>query len=91
MSSKPTQVVFDPWDTYWAETEEGPVVISFDEGATREDLTGNLPYCARVIIPIQNPNEIGGPVSPATWPPWHVRFRRPLFVWTSRPKRPAMN
>jgi regulator of RNase E activity RraB len=64
MSGEPTKVIFDPWGTYVAETEEGPLFISFDDGATREDLSASLPHCARVIVPIQNPHESGMPVSP---------------------------
>ncbi|HUT95203.1 MAG TPA: hypothetical protein VMY37_37465 [Thermoguttaceae bacterium] len=62
MSNQPTQVIFDPWDTYVAATDEGPVFISFDGGATQEDLSESLPYRARVIIPIHDPNKAGGRV-----------------------------
>jgi len=64
MTNHPTQVIFDRWDTYVVVTDEGPVFVSFDEGATEKDLGGSLPRCARVIIPIHHPNRAGGPVHP---------------------------
>jgi len=70
LSTKPTQVIFDPWDTYVVTTDEGPIFISFDEGVTQEDLSESLPYCARVIIPIHSPNDAGGPVHPENEKLW---------------------
>jgi regulator of RNase E activity RraB len=64
MSTKRTQVVFDAWGTYLVNTEEGPWFISFDDEAAREDLTSTLRHCARVIIPIREPNAAGGPDNP---------------------------
>jgi hypothetical protein len=64
MARKPIKVVHDSWDTYVARAEEGPVFISFDVEAAQQDLTDTLVNCARVIIPIQQPNDNGGPVQP---------------------------
>ena len=62
MTNQPTQVIFDPWDTYVVTTDEGPIFISFDEGATQEDLSESLPYCARVIIgPTSVSSAMGSP------------------------------
>jgi hypothetical protein len=63
MSSK-QGVVHDHWDVYVQDTKRGPVFISFDVEAARQDLTGTLQHCARVLIPVKHPNENGGPVEP---------------------------
>jgi regulator of RNase E activity RraB len=64
MSKKRTQVVFDSWDTYVSQCDDGPLFISFDVEAAEKDLTHTLTHCARVIIPIHRPNKNGGPASP---------------------------
>jgi len=64
MPTKPVQVVFDSWDTYSAESADGPIFVSFDVEAAERALSDTLPHCARVIIPIHEPNDNGGPVSP---------------------------
>jgi regulator of RNase E activity RraB len=64
MTRKPLQVVYDHWDTYAVQTDDGPLFVSFDVEAAQEDLTGTLAHCARVLVPIQRPNDNGGPVSP---------------------------
>ena len=63
MASKPTQVVFDSWDIYVAHSDNKPIFISFDVAAAENDLTGTLPLCARVLLPIHKPNHNGGPVT----------------------------
>jgi hypothetical protein len=62
--AKPTQVVFDRWDSYVSESNGKPVFVSFDVDAAENDLTDSLTQCARVMIPIQKPNHNGGPVKP---------------------------
>lgn len=64
MAKKPVRVVYDAWDTYVAETDDGPVFVSFDVEAAEEDLTDALTHCARILITIKRPNDAGGPVSP---------------------------
>jgi regulator of RNase E activity RraB len=64
MAKKKTQVVYDEWDTYTSSTDDSTIFISFDVEAARDDLTGSLKHCARVIIPIKKPNDNGGPVPP---------------------------
>jgi regulator of RNase E activity RraB len=64
MGRSPTKIVHDAWDTYVCQLEEGPLFVAFDFEAASEDLTGTLPHCARVLIPIREPNQNGGPVSP---------------------------
>jgi regulator of RNase E activity RraB len=64
MAKKKTQIIHDEWDTYVSDTDNGPLFISFDVEAARDDLTDSLGNCARVIIPVQEPNESGGPVPP---------------------------
>jgi hypothetical protein len=61
---KPVRVVYDSWDTYVAETDDGPVFVSFDAEAAERDLSHSLNHCARVIVAIIKPNPNGGPVSP---------------------------
>ncbi len=54
-------VVFEEgWDTYSFGTDEGPVFVTFytEAGEIPRD---QFPFCARVIIPINQPNENGGP------------------------------
>src|SRR5947209_8155906 len=63
MSANP-RVVYDEWEVYTANFEDGPMFISFDVAAAREDLSKALPHCARVIIPIHAPNQNGGPTEP---------------------------
>jgi regulator of RNase E activity RraB len=72
VAKKPTRVVFDEWQTYESETDIGLFFISFDVEAAREDLTATLPHCARVIIPIHDPNEGGGPVMPEAQKLWDM-------------------
>jgi regulator of RNase E activity RraB len=57
----PTPVVHDRWDQYLTFASDKPLFISFDVGATEEDLSRQLPYCARVIVPVKAPNQNGGP------------------------------
>jgi regulator of RNase E activity RraB len=64
MASQAHQVVFDRWDTYISEADGKPVFISFDVDAAEQDLTATLTLCARVIVPIHQPNASGGPVKP---------------------------
>ncbi len=58
------KVVHEGWEGYLAETDEGPMVVSFDLEAASEDLTSTLKTCVRVQLPVQKPNELGAPVSP---------------------------
>lgn len=64
MATQPAPVIHESWDTYVADSPDGPAFVSFDVEAAEQDLTGTLSHCARVIIPIQQPNPNGGPVSP---------------------------
>ncbi|MGE3805117.1 MAG: DUF695 domain-containing protein [Gemmataceae bacterium] len=64
MAAPKQPIVHDAWDVYVQDTSNGPVFISFDVEAARQDLTGTLPHCARVLIPVREPNENGGPVEP---------------------------
>lgn len=61
MAPNQSQIVFDDWDTYVREREDGIVFISFDVEAASEDLTGTLPHCGRVVIPIHKPGPRGAP------------------------------
>jgi hypothetical protein len=72
MSSEHGPVVLDEWETYVRAGEDGPLFISFDVDATRADLSGPLPHCARVLVPIQRPNEAGGPVQPESDQLWEL-------------------
>jgi hypothetical protein len=67
-----SRVVFDEWETYVAHNDEGPLFISFDVAAGREDLSDALPHCARVLIPVQAPNDAGGPVEPESQRLWDM-------------------
>ena len=62
--ARASKVVFDAWDTYVSETDDGPIFISFDDEAAKSDLTHILQHCACVLIAIQKPNANGGPVKP---------------------------
>jgi regulator of RNase E activity RraB len=64
MGPQPTRVVHEAWDIYVSRTERGPLFVSFDEQAAREDLTGTMRHCARVAVRIHHPNPNGGPVPP---------------------------
>lgn len=56
-----TPIVHDRWDQYLTFASDKPLFISFDVGATEEDLSRQLPLCARIIVPIRTPNHNGGP------------------------------
>src|SRR5688572_19888505 len=60
-SPMPATIVHDRWDQYLTFAEGKPLFISFDVGATEEDLSRQLPYCARIIVPVKAPNQNGGP------------------------------
>jgi regulator of RNase E activity RraB len=62
MSASEPKVVHDHWDAYPISTDDGPMFVLFDVEATQQDLTAALPFCARVIVPIKEPNEQGGPI-----------------------------
>ena len=64
MKKPKSQIIFDSWDTYVSESDGKPLFISFDVDAAENDLTETLAQCARVIIPIKNPNQNGGPARP---------------------------
>src|SRR4051812_50063656 len=72
MPTKPIQVVFDSWDTYAAESPDGPIFVSFDVEAAERDLSDTLTHSARVIIPIHRPNDNGGAGAPGGGPPSEV-------------------
>ncbi len=62
MSASTHKVVHDHWESYPIGTDDGPMFVLFDVAAAQEDLSAELPFCARVIVPIHAPNENGGPV-----------------------------
>ena len=70
--ARKSKVVFDAWDTYVSETEEGPIFISFDDEAARNDLTHTLQHCACIVINIKKPNANGGPVQPEANHLWEM-------------------
>jgi hypothetical protein len=72
MGKKRSRVVFDEWDTYVTEIDEEPLFISFDVQAARQDMTDTLEHCARVLLPIQQPNANGGPVQPESDRLWEM-------------------
>jgi hypothetical protein len=48
------------WEFYSYQTDNGPVVVGFNAGASKIDQAA-LPFCARIIIPIKEPDQHGGP------------------------------
>jgi regulator of RNase E activity RraB len=58
------QIVSDFWNVYSAQRDGATMFISFDEVVVHESLPSDLQLCARVIIPIQSPNDAGGPLPP---------------------------
>lgn len=62
--SSPTRIVFDEWDTYFAERDGVAMCISFDDQLTQGKPPSDLKLCARILIPIQSPGNSGGPTSP---------------------------
>jgi regulator of RNase E activity RraB len=60
----PTQIVHDRWDQYLTFASDKPLFVSFDVDATEQDLSFQFPYCARVIVPVKQPNPNGGPTNP---------------------------
>lgn len=60
MANSNPVVIRENWETYSFGSEGGPVFVTFYAGA--KDLSREkFPHCARVMIPIQKPNENGGP------------------------------
>jgi len=47
MPKKQSQVVFDDWDSYVAQSDDKPLFVSFDVEAARQDITDTLAHCAR--------------------------------------------
>jgi regulator of RNase E activity RraB len=72
MARKSTKVVFDAWNTYVRQTDEGPIFISFDDEAARKDLTNTLTHCARIFIKIHKPGTSGGPDRPENERLWEM-------------------
>jgi len=68
----PEPIVFEPWDSYVAQRDDLLLFISFDDGLTEGELPGDLPWCARIIICVREPNENGGPVSPESERLWDM-------------------
>ncbi|MFN0016836.1 MAG: DUF695 domain-containing protein [Pirellulaceae bacterium] len=56
-----TPIVHDRWDQYLTFASDKPLFVSFDVDATEQDLSYQFPYCARVIVPVKQPNQNGGP------------------------------
>lgn len=56
-----TTIVHDRWDQYLTFASDKPLFVSFDVDSTEQDLSYQLPYCARVIVPVKQPNQNGGP------------------------------
>jgi regulator of RNase E activity RraB len=54
-------IVHDHWDQYLTFASDKPLFVSFDVDATEQDLSYQFPYCARVIVPVKQPNQNGGP------------------------------
>lgn len=48
------------WETFTYRSDDALVVSTFDVSAGEID-RDSLPYCARIVIPIANPGESGGP------------------------------
>ena len=61
MAKKAAKIVHDEWDCYVVDGDEGPIFISFDVEAARKDLRKTLGHCARIIIPVKQPNRNSGP------------------------------
>src|SRR5689334_16267648 len=72
MARKTTKVVFDAWNTYVRQTDQGPIFISFDDEAARKDLTATLTHCARIFIAIHKPGTSGGPDRPENERLWEM-------------------
>jgi regulator of RNase E activity RraB len=72
VAPKRTQVVFDDWDTYVRETDDGPIFISFDVEAAQKDLSGTLTHCSRAVFPVQEPGPNGGPGEPEAERLWEL-------------------
>ena len=53
-------VIQENWETYSYSSEGGPVFVSFYAGAG-DIARDEFPFCARVILPIKQPNANGGP------------------------------
>ncbi|MBK8093493.1 MAG: DUF695 domain-containing protein [Verrucomicrobiaceae bacterium] len=50
------------WESYLYRTDNGPVISTFYTEADKIEQS-RFPHCARIIIPIQKPNENGGPAN----------------------------
>ncbi|XXF80385.1 DUF695 domain-containing protein [Myxococcaceae bacterium GXIMD 01537] len=62
MSPLPTQVVAPgPWEMYIGRTESGPLFVTFDVSVASAPTLPDLPFCARVILRIQDAGPNGAP------------------------------
>jgi regulator of RNase E activity RraB len=63
MAPSPSPVIRDHWQSYVSMMDKRPLFISFDYEAGREPPIERLSNCARVLIPIHEPGDGGGPNS----------------------------
>lgn len=60
MSDELPIVIEDNWEVYSYSTDDGPVLATFYAGADSID-RDQFPFCARVILPIRHPDDMGCP------------------------------
>ena len=71
MADSGAVVIQKNWETYSYSSERGPVFASFYAGAS--DIARNdFPFCARVIIPIKQLNQNGGPAKEEAESLWRL-------------------
>jgi regulator of RNase E activity RraB len=70
--SEEIKIVLDEWNAYTADRDGVLMFISFDENAASQDEIEGLGLCARVLVPIKDPNSAGGPESPETEVLWEM-------------------
>lgn len=68
---EPKKIVFDHWNAYPTMRDEQWMFVSFDEEIVSNRPT-ELNHCARIMIPIAQPNTRGGPVSPESELLWQM-------------------
>jgi regulator of RNase E activity RraB len=67
-----SQVIGDHWNAYSAERDGALMFVSFDEDVASVDSIANLSLCARIMLPIHQPNGAGGPDSPEAETLWNM-------------------
>lgn len=67
------------WESYLYRTDRGPVISTFHTVADKIE-RDRYPHCARIILPIKNPNENGGPLKDEAEVLWAIEDKLEVIL-----------